>query len=138
MCLVLGICYGFAMYLPNYLTESMHPLLLASISSPITVLYPLPVTVDLAALRLSVNFLLGSRGRELEDTENRANSDSGCCKQLGEEGTAPEDKAFPSLAEQQVKSSVAGSVCPCHQDGRQYLCQERPYRVSIEETIRGT
>lgn len=40
----------------------------------------MPITVDLAALRLSVNFLLGSRGRELEDTENYASSDSGCCK----------------------------------------------------------
>lgn len=139
MCLGFGTCYGVAMCLPNYLTERMHPLLLASISSPITVLYLLPVTVDLAALRLSVNFLLGSRGRELEDTENRASRDSGCGKELGEEGTTPEDKAFPSLAEQQVKkASVAGSTCPCHRDGRQYLCQVGPYQVSLEGTLQRT
>lgn len=140
MCLVLGICYDLDIYLPNYLTERMHPLLLASISRPITVLYLLPITVALAARRGSVNFLLGSRGRELEDTGNRARArrDSGCCKQLDEEGTTPKDKAFPSLAEQQVKASVAGSVCPCHRDGRQYLCQVGPYQVSLEETTRRT
>lgn len=137
MCLVFGLCYSFDMCLPNYLTERMH--LLASISSPITVLYLLPIIVDLAAHRLSVNFLLGSTGRELEDTENHASGDSGCCKQLDEEGPTPEeDKAFPSLAEQQVKASAAGSACPCDRGGRRYLCQVGSYQVGIEETIRRT
>lgn len=109
-----GICYGFDIYLPNYLTQRIHLLLLAPISSPITILYRLPITVDLAALRLSVNFLLGSRGRELEDTETVLAVTQDAASILDEEGSTPEDKAFPSLAERQVKASMAGSACSCH------------------------
>lgn len=61
-----------------------------------------------------MDFLLGSKVWKVEDPANCASSDSGCCKWLDEEYTTPEDKAFPGLAEQQVKASMAGSACPRH------------------------
>ena len=63
MCLVFGICYGFDIYLPNYLIERMHLFLLESISGPITILYLLPITVDVAALGLSVKFPPREQGK---------------------------------------------------------------------------
>lgn len=130
MCLVFGICYRlwYLFAKPPYRKDVSIFIIVLFKSSrkPVTRNY-----IGLVAQRLSANFFLGIKVRKLEDTESWASNDSGCCKWLDEAHTAPEDEAFPGLAEQQVKASMAGPACPCGWDGSHYLCQVGPYQVSI-------